>query len=546
MQLNMDNPDTGTRIELAIGENHGDASSVDKPRTRPVRPPSIARNVASVWVYYAVVVVAGFIVPRLIDRHEGPHLLGVWDFGWTLVAYVSLLQLGIVAAVNRYVARYAAVKDTHALNQSVNTSLALLAGSAVVGVASCAGLLAVVPTLLQPSDPVSIATARWTILLLAMTAGLKLPLGALEGVLTGHERYDILNLARVCRDIVIMICMIVLLFAGYGIISLALTVLCCEAAFAAAALHLSRRIAPSLRISPAYIDRRVAGEMLRFGGVTMLQSMARTGLYQFNSLLVAFFLGPVALAVYSRQRSLVFHAVRFLKKYSNVFVPTSGRLHASGDTAALQQLLINGSRYGFYIALPIMAVFLTMGGPLLEVWMGADYRAPLVLGILALGHALALPQEAAYSVLMGMGRHWVPSVVEFVSAACGVTMCAFSLGYLAGGMLTAALAIALPVTIAGGIVAPIYACHVLNLSIRAYAQRVMLGPLIAVIPFAGCLLAARWACPHSAWQSLAVGLVFGGIVLACIYWAWVIPAHHRTRLLDRFALRSAVNSADAV
>jgi O-antigen/teichoic acid export membrane protein len=286
-----------------------------------------------------------------------------------------------------------------------------------------------------------------------------------------------------------------------------------------------------LRLSPRYVSRDVLREMLGFGGKTMLQGLARTGLYQLNSILVAYFLGPLVLAVYSRQRVLVVHAMRFLKKYSNVFVPTSGRLDAKGDTRGLQNLLMDGSRYGFYITLPIMSIFLTMGGPLLELWMGRGYRAPLVLAILALGHTLALPQETAYSVLVGMGRHGVPSVVEFLSAVFGVAFCAVALGPFDAGMTTAALAVAIPVTVAGGLVAPMYACRMVGLPLGRYVRSVMVGPLLAVLPFVGFLIACRLAWPHSALRAVAYGVGIGGLLLAGVYWVWVIPTTFRAKLL---------------
>ena len=261
-----------------------------------------------------------------------------------------------------------------------------------------------------------------------------------------------------------------------------------------------------------------------------MQGMARMGLYYANSLLVAFFLGPAILAVYTRQRSLVMHAMRFMKKYSHVFVPTSGRLDAQGDRAGLQSLLIQSSRYGFFISLPIAALLVIMAGPLLHAWMGPSYRAPLVLAILSMGHVLSLPQQSAYSILMGMGRHGIPSIAEFVAAVCGVALCAVAMSRFDGGMTSAALAIALPVTIVGGLLTPIYACRVLGVKLWRYVGAVTLGPLLAVVPFVVILVVARWVWPNQPMRSLFIGTGCGGLVLAAVYWIWVVPPALRVRI----------------
>ncbi len=52
------------------------------------------------WGSYAVVLVIGFIMPRLIDRRLGQVELGIWDFSWSLISYLSYSSLGIGSSIN--------------------------------------------------------------------------------------------------------------------------------------------------------------------------------------------------------------------------------------------------------------------------------------------------------------------------------------------------------------------------------------------------------------------------------------------------------------
>lgn len=516
-------PDPDTTEDVNVGGCDG------SPDGKSVRP-TFLRNVFTNWLYYLVVLVTGFFVPRLIHTHQGQELLGVWDFGWSLVSYVTLLSLGVVSAVNRYVARYRAVQDWDALNVSVNSSLVILLASFLVAALISIAFALACPLLLPEAGPELLAVAKTTVLWLTLSASLKLPLGVLDGVLTGHERYDVLNLIRGVRDIVTVACALLLLSAGHGLAAVAFVFLCGEALAGVVKIFVVGRICPTLRLAPSLVRVDAMREMIGFGGKTMLQGMARMGLYYANSLLVAFFLGPAILAVYTRQRSLVMHAMRFMKKYSHVFVPTSGRLDAQGDREGLQSLLIESSRYGFYISLPIAALLVIMGGPLLHAWMGPSYRAPMVLAILSMGHVLSLPQQSAYSILMGMGRHGVPSIAEFVAASCGIALCAVAMSRFDGGMASAALAIALPVTIVGGLLTPMYACRVLGVQLWRYVRSVTLGPSLAVVPFILILIVARWWWPDQPVRSLVIGTGSGALVLAAVYWIWVVPPALRVRI----------------
>src|SRR5688500_952816 len=76
----------------------------------------LLRNVLWSWGGHAVMIAAGFLLPRFIDREAGRDVLGVWDFSWSMVGYFSLIQLGIGASVNVYVAKHLADNDTKQLN----------------------------------------------------------------------------------------------------------------------------------------------------------------------------------------------------------------------------------------------------------------------------------------------------------------------------------------------------------------------------------------------------------------------------------------------
>ena len=99
----------------------------------------VVQNVIASWLSYVVFLVAGFVLPHQIDGHLGAAELGVWDFCWTFVNYMSLAAIGIGSALNRYVAMHRAEQDVEALETAVST---------VVFIQACLAGLVVVATLL--------------------------------------------------------------------------------------------------------------------------------------------------------------------------------------------------------------------------------------------------------------------------------------------------------------------------------------------------------------------------------------------------------------
>lgn len=483
------------------------------------------------WLWYVLVVIAGFILPRFIDRHQGQELLGVWDFGWSLVIYISFLAFGVTSAVNRYVARSRALGDWDTLNAIVTSSLAVLCVSAAAGCALALALAAAVPGLLGNSSTHVVTTAQWLVLILAAKAALQLPGGVFNGVITGYERFDLLNAIRIVRDGAVLLAAVVLLAVGYGILTLAIVMLVSELLAEVAKFIVARSLCTQLHLSVNMCRWRTIKELFSFGGKTFVQSLARGGIYQGSSLLVGVFLGPAPLAVYARQRALVVHTLSFVKQYAQVFIPRSSALDAEGDTRALRHTLIQTSKYGLYVTLPIMLVLLIMGGALLTLWMGPEYRAPWVLAVMALGHLLYIPQLGVYSVLMGIGKHGMQAWFDLGAAVAGILLGLVILGPLNGGLFGAAIAMTLPVAVSGGVFMPVYACRCLHLPMRRYLVEVVPGPLLASVPLAVCLIASRILFDGQPIVALAVGVGVGGLVTLPLYVRWVLPASLKSRII---------------
>jgi O-antigen/teichoic acid export membrane protein len=507
---------------------------------------SIFVAVLSNWLWYAIVLVSGFIVPRLIHECQGSELLGIWDLGWALVTYFDWLALGVGSAVSRYVARFRAVEDWDGLNAHFNSCLALLLASFALGVLSIAGFWHLMPFVLHSSGPDAVATARWVILLLGLSGSLNLPGNAFNGVITGYSRFDVLNLIRGTRDIALLGVMVAILLGSGGVVALAGVELAAQVAGHAARIVSAYRLCPELRCSVRYWRGPVVKEVLRFGGKTLAGSVASTSLYQLNSLLMAYFLGPAALAVYARQRALVMQGLRFIRQYAQVFIPVSSHLDARNDTSALRQLFLDSSRYTLYVVVPMTVVFLVMGGPLVKVWMGSAYEAPLVLAILAVGHLVAGTQSSVYYMLLGMGQHGRPAIYELATTAAGVLLALVLLGPLQCGLIGSAVSVAVPIALGRGLLLNWYACRLFGLPLGRYFLEVSRGPVLAAMPLAICLLGARWAFPERSFPALGLGLGGGGTVTAWVYWHWVVPPHLRSRIRRQIVARfdwNAVPSA---
>jgi O-antigen/teichoic acid export membrane protein len=508
-----------------------EAAQVEADRRQDLTGRSrLVANTAAVWSCELVLMVSGFILPRLIDNQIGQERLGIWDFGWSMVSYLGLVQCGVGSSVNRYVAKYRAAGDVDGLNCAVSSVTCVFLVMAVVVVALTVVLALAVPGALSSRLGEHVAEAQQVTFFLGLTIALQAGMTAFGGVLTGCHYWGLYNAIEVGGNILALIGMVCVLLLGGGLAGLALMVLCGEAAAWTARFVAAHRVCPGLRVRFSLARRSMAWSMFAFGGKTFVPGVAQVLLNQAVSILIVAYIGPAALAMYSRPAALERHARTFVQKFAFVESPTASSLQALNQGKDLRDLLVRATRYAAFIALPISILLAVFGRPILRLWMGPHYEQGTVLLILALGNLPAIIQLPAMSILLGMNLHGRPGVAYLVASIAAVGMGVLAVGPLGWGLVGAAISVTVPILVANIVYVPVYASRHLGVPLRRYLREALLAPVLCSIPFALAMLACRIMLADSALVSLGCGLLAGGAVIAPLYWRYAMPLSIKERL----------------
>ncbi len=321
----------------------------------------LAGNVLSSWAGQCIFIIAGFVMPRMIDKRLGQDLLGVWDFSWSLVSYFSLVQVGVIGSISRYVAMHQAKNDGVGVNRSISSVtciLAVMAGAiAVLALAAFFSLA----RFRGASLGVYLQDARWGGLILGLEMALQTMSSIYAGVLTGSHRWGIHNTINAASYFFTVAGMITALLLGRGLRVMALLHFLGEAGAAAARYLFAYRVCPGLRVQLSLADRKTIRELLRYSSKSWVSSIGDLILNQTTSVLIFACLGPASLAVYSRARSLVRYVRDLVMKMAGVLVASVSSLHAAGEKQQIQDLVIKATRYTAYLTLPMTIVLLISG-----------------------------------------------------------------------------------------------------------------------------------------------------------------------------------------
>jgi O-antigen/teichoic acid export membrane protein len=133
-------------------------------------------------------------------------------------------------------------------------------------------------------------------------------------------------------------------------------------------------------------SRAMARELLGLAGYISLTEAASAAVYVLGRGALGLFKSPATVGLLEgpvRAHNLI----RALNAAATVTVlPTASRYATEGDDRRLRELLVRGSRYTLALIVPLAVTGMALAGPILDVWLGDDFRTAGTAMAIMLGH----------------------------------------------------------------------------------------------------------------------------------------------------------------
>jgi O-antigen/teichoic acid export membrane protein len=482
----------------------------------------IVRNVLFSWGGFVATAIVAFIHPRVMDRTLGQEAVGIWDFGWSLVAYFALAQFGVGSAITRYVALHRANGDVEGLRRVVASVSCINWLAATIALVATSILTWLAPRMLSAGAASHGSEARFVVALVGLTVASEIGFAVFPGIIGGCHRFDLNNSITAGFEIVTWTTAIVALLLGGGLVVVASICLTFELLMESARIRAAYRVCPEMSIRPRYADLGEAKRLLAFGVKSQVAALSGLMVIQANKLFLASSMGAGALAVFSRPLTLLRAVDTFSSRLGSILAPAASSLQARAQHADIQRLVEQSTRAGLALALPMVLTVAVMGDPIMTLWMGPDYRPGVMGVVLAAGLFLSLALRPVQMVLLGLNLHGRLAIAQLLGAGSSFALGWLNAHVLGWGMTGAALAIALPTFLAGGVYVIAYASRSVGLRLGPYLKQAFLPPLACVAPLAAILVASRLALSAQPALALFGSLAAGGIVTGPLYWRYLL------------------------
>lgn len=461
---------------------------------------TIARNVVWNWAGMGANMIAGFVVAPFLIHRLGDSTYGLWVLIASLTSYFGLLDIGVRGSVARQIAFYRAKNDVEGGNATLNTALAMLCGAATLALIGTLGAIFlffyIIPV---PADQVQ--NVQLALLLVGLNLVLWLPLSMFDAMLWAYQRFDLINAVDITTVVVRVGLTFYLIGRGHGLVGLALINLLCLAGSQAIKGILIFRLDSTLRLSPRYLKREAARNLLGMGFWNFLLCMSNVANNQVGPLIIGARLGAGLVTPFSIAARLLAYGRDFLVSSTGVLTPLAISLHAEDKTSQQQKLFLEGSKYCLGMALFFLSLFVLLGKPMIALWMGPDlaWSSQLLL-ILALGEVLPMSQWVAYSIILGKYRHRELACVSIVENMLAIPLALMLIGPY--GLIGVCIAFAIPGAIFRGLFQLLYASRLVHVSIGRYVMQVLLPILAAwALPAIGLAALVQWKSPQT-WPAL--------------------------------------------
>jgi len=478
---------------------------------------SILINAGSNALRFASAALVGFFVRPVMVHGLGDERYGIWLLVDSVIAYMALGDLGIGAAVLRYVARFDGLEDREGINRVFSTSFAFF---------TCIGLLVLAIAFVlafgwsRPLgvDPRLARDTRWLLALFGVNIAAGFPLGLYARVLEGTRRYPTLNAIQIATLLIRNALFVTIIFAGKGLIAIAIALTVCMLVQKIPLAVFAHRCVPTLRLSARYVDVATFRTIWGYSAYVFTALTAWRFAEQCNPIIINWFLGPAAITYFGIAASLNSNAGDALRRMMQVVTPTVSKWEAVRDFGAIRRLFLVGTRYLLYLAMPLQLGLILFGQPFLSLWMGERYGhlCYKTLVILALPLPLILAYSLAGRILQGSGKVRGLAALAVIRTVMNVPLVILMIR--PWGIEGAATATSITITLHSLAVSVLVSRFTVTPLVRLFAQAYVTPVLVSLVLILAWVLGSHFLPPTS-WTALfCVGLaglsLYGAAALA--------------------------------
>lgn len=486
------------------------------------------------YVSIAVRLATSFLLTPFVISTLGVEEYGLFMLSGSVIAWLSLTDLGLGATVSKYVVTYRAKgaygKQAHFLGQSMMLFCLIAVVTLIAGVVCFYHLDAFFPKL-------TVAQHEMLKILFLLTLGnmiLAIPLRPLGCVPGAYQKFVVPGMVSLCSSLLNAALTVALLLLGFKAIGLTVLAVGMGIMNLIWGLFYTIHIL-KVKVSFGMPDWGLYRGMLGFSVWIFLNQIMDLFYWQAGSPILANVCGTASVAVFTLGMSFSTYFVTASTAISGVLAPRLMHMVAQdAGKAALTKVMIRAGRMQLFLLTLILMGFVFLGQDFLRLWVGKSMgnNVSLVwLGAITVIIPLIIPltQNTGLAILQALDIHRGRAIILFYSSLVCVI-----LGYVLSlylGPLGMFIGTAVSLTFGQVIMINLYYKRKAGLLIGAFFRRTYLPMLMPGACLAGAGLALAYVWQVNTWADLfAAVAVYGTLSLFVMFFLYLDTEERRLLL----------------
>lgn len=372
------------------------------------------------YISLAVTVITGLLYTPIMLRILGQNEYGLYQLVSSVVAYLSLLNLGLTGSYIRFYTKEKYEGDADGEAKLNGMFLLVFLAISIIATVIGAILLFNIHILGDKYSSEEYQTATFLMVFMLVNIIISFPNGLFVAYMSANERFVFPRSIMIITNIAIPLINLPVLYWGYGsrglvVISTFMAVICflMNIAYCVVKLH--------MQFCFHGFRSGLLKELMGFTFFIFLSDIVDQLNTNVDKFLLGRILGPVSVAIYSVGFNLKTYYTQISWAIPEVFVPQFNRLVEERKDEELDEMFIKVGRVSNLVLAPVILGFILYGKEFIFLWAGKDYHeAYYVTVILMLAAYVPSIQSIGVNIQNAMNKHKVRSWVYFAIAVINV------------------------------------------------------------------------------------------------------------------------------
>ena len=327
------------------------------------------------YVSICLNMVVGLIYTPYMLRMLGQSEYGLYSLAASIIAYLTVLDLGFGNAIVRYTAKFRAEEKQREQEEMFGMFFILYIGIGIIAMLAGSVLSLNVENLFSRSMT-SVEVERTRIMLWLMTFNLAFtfPMSIWGSIMTAYERFVFQRLVSIVRSVLNPVVMVLLLVIGYKAVAMVVV----TTIFNVVTLlinwwYCKNRL--NIKIRFAKFRWAFLKEVSIYSFWIFLNAIMDRIYWSTGQFVLGIYRGAVAIAVYAVAIQLQSMYMMFSTAITGVFLPKVTAMVAKGNNEkAISDLFIRTGRLQYIVMAFILSAFIVFGKSFIQLWAGDGYE----------------------------------------------------------------------------------------------------------------------------------------------------------------------------